>query len=105
MSELEADVINIYLSANRPAGSNIDVYYKTLAAGSDVDFNSLDWVAINPVDAIPTSDDASVFSEVKYTVDPVPTGSFGSMAFKIILRSKNSSKTPTIKDFRAIAAT
>ena len=81
------------------------MYYKTLAAGSDVDFNSLDWVAINPVDAIPTSDDASGFYEVKYTVDPVPTGSFGSMAFKIILRSKNSSKTPTIKDFRAIAAT
>lgn len=101
----EADVINIYLSANRPAGSNIDVYYKTLAAGSDVDFNSLGWVAINPVDAIPTSDDPSVYSEVKYTVDPVPTGSFGSMAFKIILRSKNSSKTPTLKDFRAIAAT
>jgi hypothetical protein len=101
----EADVINIYLSANRPAGSNIDVYYKTLAAGSDVDFNSLDWILINPADIIPTSDDASVYSESKYVVDPVPAGSFGSMAFKIILRSKNSSKTPTIKDFRAIAAT
>ena len=86
----EADVINIYLSANRPAGSNIDVYYKTLAAGSDVDFNSLDWTLINPANIIPTSDDASVYSESKYVAEP--SGSFGSMAFKIILRSNNSSR-------------
>lgn len=99
----EADVINVYLSANRPSGSSIDFYFKTVPSGTDVDFNSIAWIAATPVDAIPTNDDNGVYSETKYAIDP--TGSFGSMAFKIILRSKNSATPPTVKDFRAIAAT
>ncbi len=99
----EADIIDIFLSANRPSGSDIDLYYKTLPSGSDIDFTGLDWIAALPVDAIPTNDNNSVYNEVKYSIDP--TGSFGSMAFKIILKSQNSSTPPTIKDFRAIAAT
>jgi len=98
----EADVIDVYFAANIPAGGNIDLYYKTLAAGSDVDFNSLNWIEASPADDLPI-DNGGVYSEAKYSIDP--TGSFGSMAFKIILRSKNSSTPPTIKDFRAIAAT
>ena len=99
----EADVIDVYLSANRPSGSTIDFYYKTLPSGSDVDFNSLAWIAATPADVLPTNDDNSVYAESKYAIDP--TGSFGSMAFKIILKSKNSATPPTVKDFRAIAAT
>ena len=98
----EADVIDLYLSVNRPSGSSVDVYFKTTPAGSDVDFNSLAWIAATPTDTIPTNN-GGVYSEVKYNIDP--TGSFGSMAFKIILRSKNSSTPPTVKDLRAIAAT
>ncbi len=98
----EADVIDLYLSVNRPSGSNIDVYYKTSPAGSDVDFNSLQWQTANPVASIPINN-SDVYSEVQYNIDP--TGSFGSLAFKIILRSNNSSTPPTVKDLRAIAAT
>jgi len=99
----EADVIDMFLSVNRPSGSDIDLYYKTLPSGSDIDFNGLNWIAALPTNAIPTNDNNSVYTEVKYSIDP--TGSFGSMAFKIVLRSQNSSTPPTIKDFRAIAAT
>ena len=99
----EADVIDMFLSVNRPSGSDIDLYYKTLPSGSDIDFNGLDWIAALPADAIPTNDNNSVYNEVKYSIDP--TGSFGSMAFKIVLRSQNSSTPPTVKDLRAIAAT
>ena len=99
----EADVIDMFLSVNRPSGSDIDLYYKTLPSGSDIDFNALNWIAALPVDAIPTNDNNSVYNEVKYSIDP--TGSFGSMAFKIVLRSQNSSTPPTVKDLRAIAAT
>ncbi len=98
----EADVIDLYLSVNRPSGSNVDVYYKTSPAGSDVDFNSLAWQEANPAASIPINN-GDVYSEVKYNIDP--TGSFGSLAFKLILRSNNSSTPPTVKDLRAIAAT
>lgn len=99
----EADVIDLYMSANRPSGTNIDLYYKTMPAGTDDDFDQLDWIYALPAEDIPTDDSGDIYKEVKYSLDP--TGSFGSMAFKIILRSQNSSTPPTIKDFRAIAAT
>ena len=98
----EAQVIDLYLSANRPAGSNIDVYYRTVESGTDVNFNEIDWTLALPENVIPTNDNNNVYTESKYEI--TPSTAFGSMAFKIILRSKNSSRPPTVKDFRAIAA-
>jgi hypothetical protein len=99
----EADVIDLYMSINRPSGTNIDLYYKTLPAGSDTDFDLLDWTYALPSNDMPINNSDDVYNEVKYSIDPA--GSFGSMAFKIIMRSQNSSTPPTVKDFRAIAAT
>ena len=98
----EADVIDVYLTATRPSGSTIDLYYKTVGAGEDSDFDSIDWTLATSSEAIPVSDSGSL-EEAKYSIDPA--GSFGSMAFKIVLRSSNSSSVPVVKDFRAIAAT
>ena len=105
----EADVLDVYLSVNRPRGSNIDLYYKTIAAGSDIDFDNEDWILDDPEDAIPEND-GGVYTEAHYVINPVASGGtesvmFGSFAFKIVLRSTNSSAVPTVKDFRAIAAT
>ena len=42
----------------------------------------------------------------EYSIDPLGANvSFGSMQFKIVLNSTNSSRVPQLKDFRAIAAT
>ena len=66
----------------------------------------MDWILASPANAIPVNDNNSVYSESKYAIDPGGAGvNFASMAFKIILRSKNSATPPTVKDFRAIAAT
>ena len=99
----EADVIDLYMSINRPSGTNVDLYYRTLPAGSDVDFDLVDWTYALPTNDVPINNSDDVYNEVKYSIDPA--GSFGSMAFKIILRSQNSATPPTVKDFRAIAAT
>ena len=99
----EADVINVYLSANRPSSTNVDFYYKTLPAGSDVDFNSVDWVLAAPAEALPINNEG-VYYESKYAIEDIGA-SFGAMAFKIILRSLNSATPPTVKDLRAIAGT
>ena len=99
----EADVIDVFISANRPSGSNIDLYYKVLGSGLDIDFAGLDWIAATPANDIPTNDNAGIYTEAKFSIDPA--GSFGSLAFKMILRSQNSATPPTIKDFRAVAAT
>ena len=99
----EADILDVYINANKPSGSNIDLYYKVLAAGDDSDFDQVAWIAAAPDDLIVTND-AGSYNEVHYSIDPT-IGKFGSFAFKIVLRSSNTSNVPTIKDFRAVAAT
>ena len=99
----EADILDVYINANKPAGSNIDLYFKVLAAGDDSDFDQVAWVAASPDEAIVTNDSGS-YNEVHYSIDPT-IGKFGSFAFKIVLRSSNTSNVPTVKDFRAVAAT
>jgi len=99
----EADILDVYINANKPSGPNIDLYFKVLAAGDDSDFDQVAWIAAAPDDLIVTND-AGSYNEVHYSIDPT-IGKFGSFAFKIVLRSSNTSNVPTIKDFRAVAAT
>jgi len=99
----EAEVIKVYLNGNRPAGSSIDLYYKVLGAGSDEDISTIDWVSASPNEDIAFNDSPAIYEEAEYDISP--SEPFGSMVFKIVLRSSNSSGVPTVKDFRAIAAT
>jgi hypothetical protein len=103
----EADLIDVYLSVNRPTGSNIDVYYRAQNSGSDSNFNTLPWVAATSSKTIPIND-AGIYHEVHYAIDPTINSvgyKFGAYAVKIVFRSTNSSKVPTCKDLRAIATT
>ena len=97
----EADTATIFLNASRPGSANIDLYYRTLEGGSSSNINDVAFVAASPVESIPVNETG--FSEVRYDIDP--TGSFGTIQFKIVLRSTVSSTPPRIKDFRAICAT
>ena len=104
----EADVINVYLNGNRPSSSNIDLYYKAVPAGSDLDFDLQPWIrdthaTVTISNPLPINDGGQ-YSEVSYAIDPA-IGKFGSFAFKIVLRTTSSSNVPTCKDFRAIAST
>ena len=98
----EASVIRAILNINRPSASTVDLYYKVLGSGSDESMNDIVWVKANPDDAIDINNYGK-FEEVEYNV--TPSDNFGSMMFKIVLRSSNSSAVPQIKDFRVIAAT
>mgnify|MGYP001359023826 CR=1 FL=1 len=98
----EADILDVYLNVNKPNGAAIDLYYKAIAAGSDLDFESQPWILDAPEKTIPDND-GGAYSEAHYIIDPT-IGKFGSFAFKIVLRGNNSSYAPTVKDFRAIAA-
>ena len=99
----EADILDVFINANKPSGANIDLFFKVLEAGSDADFDSLPWILQAPDSPIITND-GGAYNEVHYTIDPT-IGKFGSFAFKIVLRSTNTSNVPTVKDFRAVAAT
>ena len=97
----EASNIDVYISANKPKNANIDLYYKTLPAGSDSDFDSEAWVLDAPESVIPDND-GGIYNEVHYVI--APGANFGSFAIKLVLRTSDSSYVPSVKDFRAIAA-
>jgi hypothetical protein len=114
-----ASAIKIWISANRPYGSNIDVYYK-IQRTDDTDGNfDTDygwWLAsTDSVDGIPYSDNPDKYSEVAYTIDyndfqtafggTLSDGDvqFTAFAIKIVFTSNNSSRVPSCKEFRAVA--
>jgi hypothetical protein len=97
----EADTATVFMNVNRPGSSNVDLYYRVLEGGSSSDITDVAFVEAPPVESIPVNERS--FSEVRYDIDP--TGSFGTIQFKIVLRSTVSSTPPKIKDFRAICAT
>ena len=99
----EADKIDVFLNVNRPRSANVDLYWRVLEGGSSADISEVSWTVATPNEAIAVNDNPSIFKEIQYEIDPI--GSFGTMQFKIVLRSSNSSTVPLVKDFRAIAST
>tara|TARA_B100000575_G_scaffold270238_1_gene250577 strand:+ start:1 stop:2262 length:2262 start_codon:yes stop_codon:yes gene_type:complete len=108
----EADSAFVFLNVNRPGNASVDLYYRILEGGDTSDINDKDFIALVPTEPIPVNERG--FSEVKYeliesTSEPnlnsLDNKSFGTIQFKIVLRSTSTSKVPKIKDFRAICAT
>ena len=106
----EADTATVFLNVNRPASSNVDLYYRVLEGGDTADLNDKAFIQATPTATIPVNENG--FSEVKYDISEsvlgalTPAiGSFGTIQFKIVLRSTSTSKVPKIRDFRAICAT
>ena len=98
----EADIATVYLNVNRPGASNVYLYYRTLPGGSGLNIEDVDFIRALPVDGdIPINEKG--FEEVKYEIDP--TGTYGTIQFKIVMTSTNSSSVPRVKDLRAICAT
>ena len=44
----EADVLDVWLNVNRPSGASVDLYYKVLNAGSELNFDEQAWVLAPP---------------------------------------------------------
>ena len=101
----EADSATVFLNVNRPAASNVDLYFRVLEGGSNADISDVAFTAATPVESIPVNENS--FTEVRYdlTESVLSNKSFGTIQFKIVLRSTSTSNVPKIKDFRAICAT
>ena len=105
-----ADTLRIIVLANNPPQAGINLYYKVQTT-LDQNFDALPWIGhasianigVSPVSPIKISDNPNSFSEVEYNIDP--PGSFTAFAVKISLTSTNSSKVPSLRNFRAIALT
>lgn len=103
-----AAALRMFVSVNRPSGSNIEVYYKVLTTdNTDANFDSLSWNLVAPLTPLPTSTNPDEYTEIEYDVTETDLGSkfFTAFAVKIVFFSTNSSAIPSCHDFRAIAVT
>lgn len=119
----DARDLKVYISANRPAGSNIDVYYKILGTGDRTNFDDRPWTLL-PI----SQDKANVYStdgrqfrefvyrtqettnngtrpkySVDYTSNGVTYSTFHTFAIKIVLRTTNPNAPPILRNLRVIA--
>ena len=91
--------LKIIFAANRPAGSDFDVYVKT-AVDEDTLENEPLWIEASADNSLPSDDNPSTFRDYEYTIN---TDQFSVFQVKIVMKSNNSSKSPVIRDLRAIA--
>jgi hypothetical protein len=103
----DAEDIKVYLSAMKPQGSGIHVYYKVLAADDGTLWSERDWVRMVPVDDV-SSTELDDYKEMEFgtvggtAVNGGFTG-FKYYAIKICLTAVNTAQVPRVKELRAIA--
>lgn len=95
--------IKVLFGANRPSSSDFEVYIKT--AIDDVSLVDTNWVQVDIENDIPADDNETIFRQYEYLagglggeLDP-----FTVFQVKIVMKSSNSSKVPTVRDLRVIA--
>ena len=95
--------IKVLLTANRPAATDFEVYYKI--AASDEILNDINWVLMPEQTANPSDENPFVYRQYQYLAGGPGGGlsAFTQMQIKIVFRSTNSAKTAAIKDLRVIA--
>lgn len=110
--------LRVYLTAHKPAGTNIHIYYKLLS-GSDPDlFEDKKWqlmtqignqnyFSINETDyrelTFAPGVNGIADNSVSYTSGSTAYTQFKTFAIKVVMTSSNSAVVPRVRDFRAIA--
>lgn len=95
--------LKIIFGANRPSNASFEVYIKT--AIDDVSLADTNWVEVDIENAIPADDNESIFRQYEYLAGG-PGGDldpFTTFQVKVVMKSTNSSKVPTVRDLRVIA--
>jgi hypothetical protein len=95
--------LRILLAANKPSVSDFQVYWRVATEGTNI--RNVDWTLVNPENSVPSDENPNIFREYRYLVGGLggTLNPFTSYQLKIVFRSTNSSKVPSIRDLRVIA--
>ena len=108
-----ATSLKVFLSQNMPQGSSIEVYYKVLSDQDDTPFSERGYVQMTRVQTdVEVNEELNEYEEyeyradgINYTNDGTTFNTFNQFAIKVVLYSSSSARSPTVKNFRAIAFT
>ena len=95
--------LKIMFAANRPSAASFKVYYK--ATTSDENLDDVNYVLVNEDTNNPADEDRTKFRQYEYLAGGQVgnLNTFTKFQVKIVMETTNSSKPPSIKDFRTIA--
>lgn len=90
---------NMRMTVSKPAGSDIEVYYKTQNNNEVATFESKEYTKLDMGEIQTTL--TNQFVEIESTVDGL--NEFDAFIIKIVLKSSSMATYPTVSDFRFIA--
>lgn len=97
-----SNFLKIRLAGCIPSEADVQVYYRVATSGGSTQLDSRNYILLNPEQPIvKVQNGSNVFSDVSYSTGDIE--SFGIVQVKIVLKSRNSSAVPRIKDLRIIA--
>jgi hypothetical protein len=110
----DASNLVVTMDINKPAGTDVKVYYKVLPTEKTTPFNDEPWVAMVLESSVANSVDDFDFKEHRFfpsgafnaygvPVDNPISPRFNNFAIKVVMLSSNEAVVPRIRDFRAIA--
>lgn len=112
----DAGDMRVYIDCNRPAGTNIHVYYKVKSSSDPENFTDKKWQLMNKVSDINSADQnqiielefrpnllKNVLSYIENNIVYPLGGTFKYYAIKIVMTAEDSTVVPTIRNYRAIA--
>jgi hypothetical protein len=112
-SGFEASNICVTVDINKPTGTDVKVYYRTLPAEKNTPITNEQWVLMNLESAVANSTSSFDFKEHRYfppgaIVNSIPQDNpisprFNSFQIKIVMLSSYAANTPRLRDLRVIA--
>ena len=114
----DSEDLRVYLTAFKPQGTNIHVYFKVLSASDPDQFDDKNWtlmtqvgndnfVSINDVDyrelLFAPGENGVPSNLISYTSGSTSYSTFRTFAIKVVMSSNNTNVVPKIRDFRTIA--
>tara|TARA_B100001057_G_C22806624_1_gene933716 strand:+ start:272 stop:1858 length:1587 start_codon:yes stop_codon:yes gene_type:complete len=95
--------LKVLLSANRPDGSDFQLYFRT--ASGETSLRAQSFVLASQESTIQTNDNPFSFNEYTYLIGGIggDITAFDKFQLKIVMRSTNQAKVPKISDLRVIA--
>ena len=113
-SGFEASNLCVTVDINKPAGTDVKIYYKTLPTEKTTPISDENWVLMNLESTVPSSLSNYDYREHRYfpsgafdaygvPQDNPITARFNTFQIKIVMLSTSEASTPRLRDLRIIA--
>ena len=96
------DDIRVLLDMNRPTGTSIEVYCRTLPPSTYKEIEEEPFYRLEQVEPVLETDNTFEFAETSFKLGRTPE-SFTTLQVKVLMFSADSSLVPQIKDLRVVA--